>query len=261
MQKTPVLMALSEFPEQLHPFLRKAALYDSSSSPEARVWFVDKGEGFYLKKAAKGTLKDEAELTVYFKNKGLGVELLAYLSLKEDWMLTRAARGEDCTHAQYLAQPQRLCDTLATQLRALHEMSYDGCPVKNRTASYLQAVRQGYAAGNFDNRLVLFDGLPQNAEDSFAFAMQHAPLLKNDTFIHGDYCLPNVVLDNWQFSAFIDVTHGGVGERHIDLFWGIWSLAFNLNSTQYTQRFLDAYGRDRVDMLCLHAVACMERFG
>ena len=86
-------------------------------------------------------------------------------------------------------------------------------------------------------------------------------LLKCDVLLHGDYCLPNVMLDDWTFAGFIDLGNGGVGDRHIDLFWGIWSLEFNLKTNQYRERFLDAYGRDRVDEHMLRVVAAAEVFG
>ena len=85
--------------------------------------------------------------------------------------------------------------------------------------------------------------------------------LKNDTLLHGDYCLPNILLDNWRFSGFIDLDSGGIGDRHVDLFWGIWTLFFNLKTNAYRDRFLDAYGRDRVDEEILRLIAAIEVFG
>ncbi|MDE6108094.1 MAG: phosphotransferase, partial [Oscillospiraceae bacterium] len=75
------------------------------------------------------------------------------------------------------------------------------------------------------------------------------------------YCLPNIILRDWKLSGFIDVGNGGVGDRHIDLFWGAWSLEFNLKTDQYRRRFLDAYGRDQVDESILKIIAAAEVFG
>jgi kanamycin kinase len=69
------------------------------------------------------------------------------------------------------------------------------------------------------------------------------------------------MLDDWALSAFIDVDGGGVGDRHIDLFWGAWTLGFNLKTDKYRDRFLDAYGRDKVDTEVLKIVAAAEVFG
>ena len=95
-------------------------------------------------------------------------------------------------------------------------------------------------------------------------------MLKNEVLLHGDYCLPNIMLDGWKFSGFIDLDSAGVGDRHIDLFWGEWSMGFNLMmhgkmsetlARKYGERFLDAYGRDKIEKEKLRAVAAAEVFG
>ena len=43
--------------------------------------------------------------------------------------------------------------------------------------------------------------------------------------MHGDYCLPNLILSDARLSGFIDLGNGGVGDRHCDLYWGLWALA------------------------------------
>ena len=85
--------------------------------------------------------------------------------------------------------------------------------------------------------------------------------LKADTLIHGDYCLPNIMLDDWKFTGFVDLDSGGVGDKHIDLFWGIWTLWFNLKTNKYKDRFIDAYGRENVEEELLRTVAAAEIFG
>ena len=87
-----------------------------------------------------------------------------------------------------------------------------------------------------------------------------APCLKSDILTHGDYCLPNIMLSNWKFSGFIDVGSGGLGDRHMDLLWGMWSLRFNLKTTRFCDRFLDAYGREDIEPELLRAIAAIESF-
>ena len=89
---------------------------------------------------------------------------------------------------------------------------------------------------------------------------ENAPVCE-PVLTHGDYCLPNILLDDWRFAGFIDLDSGGVGDRHVDLFWGIWSLGFNLKTDRYRERFLDAYGRDKIEEERLRTVAAVEVFG
>ncbi|MCL9638821.1 hypothetical protein L2094_01800 [Lactococcus lactis] len=58
---------IEKFPEALHNTLKDAKIYDSSSSPEAQVLFIDKKDGYYLKIASSKTLEREAEMTAYFQ--------------------------------------------------------------------------------------------------------------------------------------------------------------------------------------------------
>ena len=249
------------FPSQFHPLLTGAPVYDSHCSPEARVWFVDRDNGYYLKSAPAGSLKTEAEMTRFFHGKGLGPQVLAYASEGRDWLLSTRVPGEDCTHRMYLEGPIRLCDTIAERLRHLHSQDPTGCPIPDRTGSYLATARTNYLQKKYDATLFPDNWGYSSPEEAWAVASSNAHLLKTDTLLHGDYCLPNIMLDNWRFSGFIDVGNGGVGDRHIDLFWGIWSLGFNLKTDQYRDRFLDAYGREDIEPEFLRIIAAFEVFG
>lgn len=86
-------------------------------------------------------------------------------------------------------------------------------------------------------------------------------LLRADTLIHGDACLPNIIQDQGRFSAFIDFHMSGIGDRHIDLYWAIWSLQYNLKTDAWTDLFLDMYGREHISEEALRVVAAFELFG
>lgn len=261
MKRIPVSLDHKDIPTAFQPFFRDATVYDSSCSAEARVWFLDKESGFYLKRSPKGTLAKEAAMTDFFYSKGLGAEVLGYESRKFDWLLTRRVPGEDCTWKPYLDDPKRLCDTTALLLRRLHEMDTKGCPVSNRTEDYLTGAERNYQAGVFDSGFLPEKHKQLSAGEVWALAQQAGKYMKADVLLHGDYCLPNIMLDNWEFSGFIDLDGAGIGDRHIDLFWGVWTLEFNLKTDRYAQRFLDAYGRDVIDEDLLSAIGCFEAFG
>ena len=261
MKKKRILPDMDKIPPLFHPLMNKAEIYDSSSSKEAQVFFIHRDKGFFLKSAAKGTLEKEAKLTQFFHEKQLAPEMLSYASCDRDWLLTESATGEDCTHSAYLDSPERLCDTIAEQLRKLHDLDYTGCPVPNRTKDYLAAAAHNCQAGSYDLSLFSDNWCYASAEDARNVLEGGAHLLKTDTLLHGDYCLPNIILDNWRFSSFIDLGCAGVGDKHIDLFWGIWTLWFNLKTNKYQQRFLDAYGRRDIEPEMFRIIAAIEVFG
>ncbi|MBR2460339.1 MAG: aminoglycoside 3'-phosphotransferase [Clostridia bacterium] len=261
MKRTLITSEISDLPDELCPMLKGAKIYDSSCSKQARVYYIDKDNGYYLKSSPKGTLSTEAIMANYYNELGLGARVLSYLSYDRDWMLTERVVGEDCTHSTYLDDPRRLCDTIAELLRGLHETDWSDCPIKNRTAAYLGVAAENSRKGMFDTELFTEKWSFPSAKAAWDFLQANKHYLKNDTLLHGDYCLPNIILDNWRFSGFIDLGNGGVGDRHIDLFWGMWTLWFNLKTTAYSDRFFDAYGRDKTDPEILRIIAAAEVFG
>ena len=262
MKRRAIQINTAAYPEALSALWKDAPVYDSSCSKEAQVLFVDKGGGYFVKKAPKGTLKTEALMTEYMHSLGLSAEVLYYGSAEEgDFLVTGRIPGEDCTDPKYLSEPERLCETAAMLLRTLHETDGRACPVRDRVRTYADTV-----TGGFDGRGYkpdLFQGLWEfkSFDEARRAAEEGLPLLKTDVLLHGDYCLPNILLDDWKFSGFIDLGCGGMGDRHIDLAWGVWTLQFNLGTSRYTDRFLDAYGRELIEPEMLRMVAAMEMIG
>ena len=262
MELTPITVNLSESPSELHPYLEGAKLFDSSCSPEARVIFIDKDGGYFLKIGSVADLAREYEMTRYFHGKGLAARTIAYsFNDRNAYLLTEKLHSDDCTVAKYLEQPERLAELLGERLAFLHSLDYAGCPVLNHTERYLLKVKQTMETEQYDKSHFPDSFGYESAEQAWAVVEKQGHKLKTDTLIHGDYCLPNVILDDWRFGGFIDLDNGGVGDRHVDLFWGAWTFWFNLKTDKYRDRFFDAYGRDKIDEDALRLVAACEVFG
>ena len=259
MQRKPMVLELDRFPGEYHSLLEDATIYDSSCSSAARVVYIDKDGGYFLKSAPAGALAEEAAMTRVFHGLGFAAEVISYIQAQQDWLLTRKMPGEDCLSRQYLEDPRRLSALQGEILRQLHDTPLP-LSIPNRTAAYILSAWEHHRTGRYDA-----SHFPDNwgyrcAEEAIAVVEQAAPMLQADTLIHGDFCLPNVMLKNWQFSGFIDLGAAGAGDRHMDLHWGIWSLGFNLKTDAYGDRFLDAYGRDRIDFDVLNSIGAFEVF-
>jgi len=285
MNLKPVDIDIAAYPGELQPLLSGASIYDSSCSAVARVIFIDKDNGYFLKSAPKGSLEREAIMMRYFSQcravapiaahgkrlngvsasrqstRRLSAEVLAYISDEQDWLLTEKIHGDDCTAAKYLEEPEKLCDIAAECLVMLHETDFTGCPFTNNTEQHLANAARNKEAGAY-NKSHFPDSWGYTSEaEAWGVIEKYGGLLKTDTLLHGDYCLPNIILNNWRFAGFIDLDSSGVGDRHFDLFWGMWSLNWNLKTDKYRNRFLDAYGRSKVDEDMLRVVAAIEVFG
>jgi kanamycin kinase len=64
---------------------------------------------------------------------------------------------------------------------------------------------------------------------------------RGNVLIHGDYCLPNVLVAGGALSGLIDVGQTGLGDPRKDLAAGVWTLQYNFGPG-HAREFLDAYG-------------------
>jgi len=251
---------MATFPSEIQEFISGSRLFDSSCSANARVTFIDKDQGFFLKTSAKGSLLPEAEMTRFFHSKGLAAEVVTYISGESDWLLTRCIYGEDCTSPAILAQPERLCDLLAEYLLLLHSTNYNGCPIMDHTKHSLARAEDNYRTGKYDQAFFPDKWGYASAEEAWKVIETEGHLLKTDSLLHGDYCLPNIILNNWSLSGFVDLGNGGVGDIHEDVFDVLKSLERNLKTNRYRERFIYAYGKSKVNEDTLRLIAALGLF-
>ena len=262
MKRTPINIDPALFPAEFRELLQGANIYDSSCSPEAKVYYISKDKGYFLKVNAKGALEREALMDQYFDYKGIGASVLSYCSFDRDYLLTERVIGEDLTHPDYLSDGKWLAENMGLILRRLHETRANDCPIKDRVSEYIALAESNYMNGTYDKTALIEDSFGyKSAAEAYAVLEENKKILKSDTLIHGDFCLPNIIMNGKSFSGYIDLGNAGIGDRHIDLFWGAWTLYFNLKTDKYTDRFFDSYGRDLVDPIAIRTVAAAEVFG
>ncbi len=255
MKKTKIEINISDFPKELHPFLTGADIYDSSSGSNAKVYYIS--SGYYLKVGAPGTLEREAFMAGWFYRKGLGTEVVWYIKGKQDYMLTKAAKGEDCLAD--LKHPKQLCELLANAMRRLHSIPASDLPDSAVMENFYAALEKG--TGDYYERAQMARFMIQSKDEAWEIMQKNKHRLKRDTLIHGDFCLPNVMAADGEFSCFIDLAMAGMGDKHIDLYWAVWSLQYNLKTEEYTDYFLDQYGRENFEYDMLKVIAAFEVFG
>ena len=63
-------------------------------------------------------------------------------------------------------------------------------------------------------------------ESLFAYLSQNIPQ-EDSVFSHGDYCLPNVFLDENGVCGFLDLGRAGISDRYEDIYMCLWSMRYN----------------------------------
>lgn len=235
------------WPQPIRARIGNAVLTDSSGHSGAVTWRADAAQPCYLKISAAGTLRQDAEALQWLAEGVFSLpQVLEYISAEQDYLLTSAVPGTPAFASPWREEPARMAALCGEALRRFHESyALADCPLHNSAADMLARVERNHAARRFDEDMLNYLG-GLSGEEAYRQIQQNAALLRDDVVLHGDWCLPNILIEGWRVSALLDLGMAGRGDRHYDLHWGCWSLAYNLHTHRWADTFLDAYGRDAI---------------
>lgn len=116
--------------------------------------------------------------------------------------------------------------------------------IEDNTAYYLREciVGENLCSNKYLNNPKLLIKLLKEGLDIFHKApINNCPFINEDgnTLIHGDFCLPNILVRNNKVVGFVDIGDAGIGDKWCDYAWCIWSMEYNLKTKEYTQELLD----------------------
>ena len=218
------------------------------------------GDDLVLKRDAAGSLNGACKMQGFLSSFGLSPESVYYESGEFDYLISRRVPGESAISNGHLSDPKRLAHALGGIARKLHEIPLKGCPVRGLADGWKQNVEALINGNSFDPDYVGFLGI-RSREEAASLFRKYASLFRNECVIHGDLCLPNYMLSDFSFRALIDVGAAGVGDRHYDLFWTLWSMWFNLKTDAWSDAFLSAYGKQDVNWDLIRAAGAMCALG
>lgn len=146
--------------------------------------------------------------------------------LHEGWRWTVMTRisGEMSCAEPYRTDPHRLVRILADAMKQLWAVDLTGCPVDQSPGAKLDRAKRIIEKGQVDMDLVDPETFGENGFSSPADLHQwltdNAPAF-DPVLTHGDFCLPNLLLEDWKFSGFLDLGRSGAGDRWTDIaiFW------------------------------------------
>ena len=148
---------------------------------------------------------------------------------------------------------------LATGLRAIHAISIHDCPFDMTLDRELQMVRYNVENGLVDEARFDSTRLGRSAAELFAELRSRRPAGEDLVFAHGDYSLPNVMIDGDEVSGFVDWGRAGVADRYKDIALAIRSLERNLGE-DLTLTFLEAYGLPSPDVDKIEYYKLLDEF-
>ena len=233
-------------PSEIIKWIGSAAVYESSGHSSAKTLYIDHDDGAYLKIADHGFLHRAYVMQGFFHQHHLSSPVLDYISSDRDYLLIASVKGEDGTSKKHISNPKKLSDIFARSLRFLHDTDISNCPIEDKIGELIKLSETASFSKRHLDGISEYIGMVDSEKAANEIA-QKSKLLKCDVLIHGDYCLPNVLYNDWNLEGFIDLADSGAGDRHYDLAMGLWTLYRNFKTYEYGWRFLDTYGWGNID--------------
>lgn len=222
----------------------------------------DDGRAFYLKQGvgeASEDIEAETERLEWLRGR-LPVPAARRLPLGEDGafrVLLEAMPGRPSHYAR-LPESRRV-DILAEALREIHGVRAAECPFRDTLRHELAEAERRLRLGKLD--VPAFIAATQGVTPAQALdgLQADAGMIRETVFTHGDYCLPNVMIQQGKLSGVIDWGIAGVADPHRDFMALVESIEFNLGSS-CARRFFDAYGCPEPDQDRIRYYRLLDQF-
>jgi aminoglycoside phosphotransferase len=216
----------------------------------------------FLKIAEYQTLQPEKERIEWLQGR-LPVPQVLHFAQDEtrDYLLLSEVSGLDTSQKFFEDKMPQVVRLLAQGLKMLHSLNIAGCPFDQTLVTKLEAARQNMEAGLVDEEDFDEERQARTARDLFHELLATRPTTEDLVFTHGDYCLPNIIIDPdcKAVNGFIDLGRAGIADRYQDLALAARSLAYNFG-TDWTPLLFAEYGLSEPDQSKIEFYKLLDEF-
>jgi kanamycin kinase len=157
-------------------------------------------------------------------------------------LLTEALPGRDATDPVWRGDLPGLVRALGRGLRSFHEaVGEEWCPFRFDIARALEHVARRVRTDDIDPAGFHREHAAFTPAAALAELEATAPAAEDLVVCHGDYCAPNMLLEDGVVTGYVDVGELGVADRWWDVTVGAWSAGWNFGEA-LEPLFYEAYG-------------------
>jgi aminoglycoside 3'-phosphotransferase II len=211
-------------------------------------------------------LFDEAERLGWMHAVGLPVPaVLQYHEWKaREYLLLTAMPGIDASAPRPDDRRGAVVAALAAGLKLVHATNISACPFDASRRVRLAEAKTQLDAGAVRESEFDAERQGRSAGDLYTELLSTQPAIEERVFTHGDYCLPNVLLQDdgaggYRVSGLVDCGRAGVADPYQDLALCARSIAFNFGP-EWVPTLFARYGIERVDEVRLRWYQLLDEF-
>ena len=156
-------------------------------------------------------------------------------------LVTEALRGRDATDPSGATTCRAPGPRLGQGLRRFHEaVGEEWCPFRFDLDHALDHVARRVENGVIA-RPASTTSTPASPRRRLGPALRRAPDVEDLVVCHGDYCAPNVLLEDGRVTGYVDLGELGVADRWWDVAVGAGAPA-GISAHEHEARFYEGYG-------------------
>ncbi|WIV21144.1 aminoglycoside 3'-phosphotransferase [Paenibacillus polygoni] len=219
----------------------------------AQTFYIqsENGKSRYLKIQPAGlaeSLERQAKKLIWCKNKIPIPEVIDFGVLEDyEYLLTLELPGFDAASEFAKHNVKELVVLIAHGLRTIHDVSIEDCPFDNSINQLIKIIKTNHEQGLMNSKDIYNIFGKTNIigvinELEFYFSSSKEDLV----FTHGDYSMPNILINNATISGYIDLGNCGIADRYYDLAVVEKSIIRNYG-IEYVELFFNSYGVSKVD--------------
>lgn len=202
-------------------------------------------KALYLKidpHASKSSLSREKQKLDWLRNQLPVPETLIYAEDENhSYLLLSEIPGAPATDDSLKTDLLHVIEESVNGLKMIHDLPIENCPFNERLTRKIENARERMLKGLVDEEDFDDQRRGRTAEDLFGELIATQPTDEDLVFTHGDYCAPNIILDNEKLSGFVDWANAGVADRYQDLALLTRSVRYNFGE-EWEKSVFEIYG-------------------
>lgn len=221
------------------------------------------GEVTYLKvidKTSQQSLKPEYVRLKWLQGKLPIPKILEYLTEEDtEFLWISEVPGIYAAERSWIDKMPLMVRLLAKGLNGIHSIGVEDCPFDKKVSLRLRDAEQNMMSGLVDEDDFDVKRRGKKSVDLFRELNSSIPCHEDLVFTHGDYCLPNIIIDGSHLGGFIDWGNAGVADRYQDIALAVRSLTSNFGG-EWGELFLREYGLERPDWTKIEFYQLLDEF-